>query len=284
MAAEWVPFGLEDDEVAEYRVLIPGVPSWLREPMLGWVRDQLTAGGDWFHRSAVAPLQIMTRIDLGLVGDGSLVSASLVLRELRGLSEIKLLRFVDALVSQKAYSPESAPAVQLEAVLAAAQSKWKIGRREDDVGLVERVPAGVQESVESTIRNSGSAGQVLSRAWSHVHRFEPNDSAGYGDAVKAVEIAAVTVVQPDNAGATLGSVIAQMRQNGDWRLPLREHAYAPSADMLLFMLRTLWHGHRDRHGSVDYRDVTHEEARSAVALAATLVDWFASGAVARRDA
>jgi hypothetical protein len=53
--------------------------------------------------------------------------------------------------------------------------------------------------------------------------------------------------------------------------------------MVVAMLRTLWFGHRDRHGKpMGHTDVTHEEARAAVVLAASLVDWFASGALARR--
>lgn len=50
------------------------------------------------------------------------------------------------------------------------------------------------------------------------------------------------------------------------------------------MLRTLWRGHRDRHGNLDYSDVTQQEARAGVALSVTLVDWFAAGAITRRPA
>lgn len=63
---------------------------------------------------------------------------------------------------------------------------------------------------------------------------------------------------------------------------MRVHKHAPTDDMLVAMFRTLYRGHIDRHGSDDYRDVTHEEARARVALAATLVYWFTSGAVQRR--
>lgn len=54
--------------------------------------------------------------------------------------------------------------------------------------------------------------------------------------------------------------------------------------MLVQMLRTFYRGHRDRHGNLDYSDVTHEEARAGVVLAVTLVDRFASGVIARRPA
>lgn len=152
------------------------------------------------------------------------------------------------------------------------------------VGLVEGVPAGVQDVVASVIRAAGSAGEVLARAWSNVHGPVPLDSAAYGDAVRATEIAAIGVVQPRHDSATLGTVLGQMKADGDWRLPLREHSEAPGTELVLAMIRTLWFGHRDRHGSPEYSDVSHEEARAAVVLAATLVDWFESGALARRPA
>lgn len=46
------------------------------------------------------------------------------------------------------------------------------------------------------------------------------------------------------------------------------------------MLRTLWRGHESGHGRPDYADATVNEARAAVILAATLVQWFTSGVVA----
>jgi hypothetical protein len=136
--------------------------------------------------------------------------------------------------------------------------------------------------VEGTIDSSGTAGQILARAWGKVHAFTPDDSGAYADAVRAVEAAAQPLVEPKNDEATLGSMAAVMRNQGDWRLPLREHQHAPTAEMVVAMMRSLYRGHVDRHGRDDYRDVTHEEALAGVALAATLVSWFASGAVQRR--
>jgi hypothetical protein len=171
----------------------------------------------------------------------------------------------------------------LEHILRSGRSKWTVGERAGRPGLVERVPSGVQDVVEATITSSLAAGDLLARAWADVHGLEPKDSSAYALAVKAVEAAAVAVVMPRKRDATLGNVIGQMKADGDWRLPFREHPEASSAEVLLGMLRTLWVGHRDRHGSADHSDVSHEEARSAVTLAATLVDWFAAGSVLRRS-
>jgi hypothetical protein len=281
MMEQWVPFGLEEDEVADYEVLVDGVPPWLREPLVGWIDSYLSASG-WYDTAKCLDVQLNTRVQLGVSAGSSITDSATTLKRIRSLAPLELLRIVDYVVSEAAYNIESKPALDLDDLLDAGRSKWTVGKRGGRIGLVERVAEGVQSSVEGVIASAGSSGRILARAWSHVHGFQPNDSGGYADAVRAVEIAAIDLVQPNNKNATLGSVVNQMRDQGDWRLPLREHQYAPSSELILNSARTLWHGHRDRHGSVDYSDVTHDEARAAVALAATLVEWFTSGAVARR--
>jgi hypothetical protein len=80
----------------------------------------------------------------------------------------------------------------------------------------------------------------------------------------------------------LGRVIGQVNA-GTWKLPhLREDANAPTHDVLVGMMRTLWTGQHDRHGgpsSVGAPAVTQAEAESAVMLAVTLVGWFETGKV-----
>jgi len=280
MTEPWTPFGLNQAERDTYEVLIDGVPEWLREPLLAWIRPRLlTARGD-VSAAICLDLQLATRVDLR-VTVGRYVAPETLVNTLRlGIRDVELLRVVDYLVSTR-YGSDYRDA--LETTLSQARSKWTVGQRLGRFGLVERVPAGVQDHVEAVIASSSTAGHVLARAWAYVHGLTANDSGAYSDAVRAVEIAAISVVQPRHAEATLGTVLGQMKADGDWSLPLRQHADAPSAEMLLMLLRTLWFGHRDRHGSVDYSDVTHDEARAAVGLAATLVDWFASGAIARRS-
>lgn len=274
----WRPFGFSAEDAEQYEVLVPGIPSWLLEPVVGWVSGLLT-NGTWAYQEHLANAQMVTRIELGFKA-GAELHVTTLQAHLRGVGGEKLLRLADYLLAQTA--SDSAPRRRLESVLAAGRSKWQVGERMGKPGLIERIPLGVQDSVEGVIKASGSAGRILARAWSHVHGLEPNDSGAYADAVRAVETAAIAVVQPSHGTATLGTVIGQMRADGDWRPPLRKPKDFDSAQLLLNLLQTLWHGHRDRHGSVDYSDVTHAEARSAVTLAATLVDWFASAAIARR--
>ena len=68
--------------------------------------------------------------------------------------------------------------------------------------------------VEGTIESSGTAGQILARAWGKVHAFTPDDSGAYANAVRAVEAAAKPLVEPNNEDATLGGMASVIRNQG----------------------------------------------------------------------
>lgn len=100
----------------------------------------------------------------------------------------------------------------------------------------------------------------------------------------AVEDAAIPVVAPSSTRATLGTVISQVEAQKGWGLPLsREHDKAPSSDVLIGMMRMLWHGQHDRHGGPPSAPgkVSQQEATVAVATAVTLVHWFSEDLVTR---
>jgi hypothetical protein len=100
-----------------------------------------------------------------------------------------------------------------------------------------------------------------------------------------VEAAAVSVIRWNKSTATLGKINSQMRNTGHWGLPLpREDEYATTSATLLSMMKMLWAGQADRHGGHPDPSlvITQEAAEVAVMTAATLIQWFTSGAVARR--
>lgn len=53
MVQEWVPFGLTEEEQAEYQVLVPGLPDWLREPIIEWLRPTSLTGAGSMHRAVL---------------------------------------------------------------------------------------------------------------------------------------------------------------------------------------------------------------------------------------
>lgn len=279
-AAEWEPFGLDDEERSDYAVLLDGVPSWMREELLDWLRGRVLEKHGWANVAFCLNVQTSCRVDLG-VRAAAVSSGEFPMNALRAMLDQPLLRVVDFVLAERTvYGTDQRQ--KLEGILRRARSKWTVGERMGKPGLVERVPRGVQDAVEGTIASAGLAGQVLARAWSDVHGLQPKPSNAYSYAVRAVEIAAIAAVQPRKLDATLGTVLGQMKADGDWRLCLREHGDAPGPELLLAMMRTLWFGHRDRHGSADYSDVGQEEARAAVMLAAGLVEWIAAGLITRR--
>lgn len=173
---------------------------------------------------------------------------------------------------------------ELDAILEESRSAWKVGTRHGFPGLERRMPLGAQDAADHNTRTTGRAGERLSEAWHAVYGVNPNPAHAYATAVKAVEDATIPVVVPKQTDATLGHVISQLKRGG-WSLPLtREHPEAPTGETVVRMLQALWKGHHDRHGgdSSAPKSVSQEEAETAVSLAVPLVQWFSSGAVARR--
>jgi len=190
------------------------------------------------------------------------------------------LRMADYLISTS-----NARAGALDAILAESGSAWTVGTRAGRPGLIRRVPEGAQRNAEAVMASSGQAGTDLRQAWEATYGLTPNASEAYRLAVRAVEHAAIPVVCPRQAGATLGHVIGQLRTDGDWGLPLtREDATAPTSETVLRLCQALWKGHHDRHGGMvgAPQTVAQEEAETAVTIAVALVQWFVSGMLTRR--
>ena len=124
------------------------------------------------------------------------------------------------------------------------------------------------------------------------HGQSPNPDEAYREAIKAVEVAAIAVVMPNDATATLGKVIGTMRQSpSTWTATLTTSVAAPGAsstatpvEVVIQMMDLLWRNHTDRHGVAPPTPavpVTHEQAEVAVHLALVLVQLFRSGAIYR---
>lgn len=160
---------------------------------------------------------------------------------------------------------------------------WRVGKRGDFAGLERRVPVGVQEAADTAMVSAGDAGALLAESWHAAFGRSPDASLAYSKSIKAVEAAAIPVVLPLDVTATLGKVVATLRQHADWRLPLgKEHQLTPSWQTVTDMCQSLWSGQTDRHGSNNHRPPTQDEAETAVFLAVPLVQWFTSGAIERR--
>lgn len=287
--ATWRPLGVDtEEEIAAYDALHDGVRDWMSDAYWDWVLHSIRLWTTYSDGSGrLAALRVVLTEEMCQELRIPLKSLRVERRDLdyssgawqlnEAMKALKghaaPLQVADYLL---AHGEKVEPDV-LEAVLTRTKSAWTVGERLGRPGLVRRVPEGVQAAVDDVMTRAGQAGIRLAKAWEELYGLSPDASRAYGLAVKAVEDAAIPVVSSTNAKATLGTVIAQMEQQGDWSLPLdREHGNAPSGETVIAMMRILWHGQFDRHGGQPLQpgDVSFEEAQIAVGLAVTLVSWF----------
>jgi hypothetical protein len=187
---------------------------------------------------------------------------------------VLLLDMIDAALAD---GVEEKDANELERLLTDGGSAWRVA--DDSNSLQRRVNPSAIEAFRTLAE--GVAATHLSVAWAAAYGRNPIPSRAYSEAIKAVEAATIPVVLPRDRMATLGKVIGELRHHPErWRLAVRTPEGGTDISTLLAMLRLLWEGQTDRHGtSTAPVPVTAEAAESAVHLAVTLVQWFHSGAV-----
>jgi hypothetical protein len=165
--------------------------------------------------------------------------------------------------------------------------------RADGRGLERRSDASAEMAFEEAVKeaaaaaaDAGSAAAHLRTAWDCVHTLHPDPVKAYAEAIKAVESAAHTVVEPRRARATLGTMLGHLRANPHYfSLVIAGPDGQGDVGPLIGCLALLWEGQSSRHGSsATTREETLEESTMAVHMAVTLVQWFTSGAVQRSNA
>ena len=288
MASEtsWRPLGIDsDEEIAEYDALHDGIPEWMYSALWEWVRSEITivkkdyaTKGSVQHldRRIVEPMLQTLQIRIPDVRNSFHPIRDMIITL---QDESKDLQIVDYILAHSS----RAKADKLEEILTRCKSAWTVGTRSGKRGLARRVPLGVQVGAGSVIERAGRAGKHLAKAWENLYGIQHNISEAYRLAILAVEDAAIPRISPYNGRATLGTVLRDLESQGDWSLPMtREHEKAPSKDVLIGMIRLLWHGQHDRHGGQEEQEpVSKQEAIVAIGLATTLVQWFDAGIVVR---
>lgn len=298
----WRPFGMDDAVSSSlYDTLHDGVPPWMRKAHSTWQSDLLMMmfeGVDGEERFHSIEQDLRTEIETppGATPRGLTHS---VLSHFRALD--RELSLTDYLLSRANIEDTdrledllNVPLLKkIDDTLSGSGSKWKIGfRTEGILGLVQRVPEGVQVTADAVVRSAGEAGKTLALAWGAAFGLSPNPREAYRFAIEAVEDAAVPVVGfSSKEKPTLGKVI--QRINGSkhdasgWTLPFqREDEHYSNGQTVVAMLKTLWSGQIDRHGGehehITKTAISQDSAEAAVLLSVPLVQWFSSGAVRLR--
>lgn len=281
---DFIPFDATEEEIADRQVLRSGVPDTMRKMLTTWVWGQIKSDRGYIYPKQLHEIENNLDVSVGLNPEYSgLLNESEVRKFMGNLSGQELLRVADLLLFARGKWVRNQAA--LSDLLREGRSAYEVVERDTGYRLAPRVPEGVQIAAESLMQEAETGGLLLKKAWVKLYDLEPDDSAAYSAAVKAVEAAALPVLGISKETATISNSVRPIeKKDASWRLPfIREHTEYPSRDVLLGMLKSLYRGQRDRHGSAAYSDVTHDEAEAAVLMAVTLVGWFSRGLVQERD-
>jgi len=305
MSDSWKPLSVREGRTpaGEYDGPHDGIPEWMFGPLWGWVVGRyptLRRAGVFFPGAVAVE---------GSVDDYRRIASALRMniedasephpRNATGLQARLLerlrtephrlldvadywLRTVDF---KESFRGHDAARGDLQDILAAAGSVYHV--QEDSPPYLGRVVGtATQAAADTLIASSGRPGEHLALAWRAIFGRPARAGEGYRECIRAVEAAAIPVVSPNNAKATLGTVIGELRNAPDkWRVALHGSSPADQVAAVTSMLDLLWKGQRDRHGSPDLAvpvSVTLEQAEAALYLTLPLVKFFAAGVVAAR--
>jgi len=200
----------------------------MKDPLQGWYRKHVLRRYDSselataFDIAARNSILISKRMHLGVVDLYKNVGDRIFFDYLDFIVYVSLSK--DETYGQFR-NPEAAE--DLEEVLLVCGSEWRVGFREGLHGLESRVSAGLQEAVDAVVSQGSSAGDLLAESWHSAFGKSPDAEDAYEKAIKAVEAAAIPVVEPNNKSGTLGTVISVIRNQKDWSLELVDKKGGP---------------------------------------------------------
>jgi hypothetical protein len=293
LKTRWRPLSVrESGNYAAYDALHPGVPSWLRTSLWRWVAARL--------HNEDALLRVERRFRTELVDPSYGYPSAIAQLQGRAFADEEFfLDVVDVVLSEldPRVPPDGHPfyadrradqmdVANLAKMLNEAGSVWRVGATDERLQLQRRVESTVETAAEQVMRRDGKPAQHLRLAWSAVYGRHPDAGKGYGEAIKAVEAAAIPVVLPKTGAGTLGKVIAALRDKPTkWAVVLKHPEPERQVLILADMMDLIWKGQTGRHGDPDPNapiSVTQEQAEATVHLAVTVVQWFTVGVVTAR--
>lgn len=127
----------------------------------------------------------------------------------------------------------------------------------------------------------------MAEAWRKTYGRNPEPSAGYREAVRAVEAAVFPAIIPDNPTATLDKAIRAMKDAPVGRYETAFETNRPEfkpIETIWGLLELVWKSRLDRHGTPDENAPIHviqQQAEAVLHAALPLVQWFLSGVVRR---
>jgi hypothetical protein len=291
----WLPLSVRHGSktAARFEGLHEGVPAWLRQSLWDFVIRALELEPVVANFNSTLAIDeeseewarlVLKKVERDLRTPLDWVSTKHALGSLQGACEQDHETFLDLVDWVVHHSKTALTDLKvLETMLREAGSAWSVGLP-PVTGLVRRVDATVALAAQRTMTANDRAGAHLASAWALVYGRHPNPSAGYHEAVRAVEAVAKTIIQPNNPMATLGSMLADLRQPERFVSRLVPAAPANPIEVVRQNCQLLWKAQLDRHGTDDPDvppNVSQQEAEWAIHIATTLVQWFATGIISR---
>jgi hypothetical protein len=261
-----------------------GLPSYLVDPVISWTRGaifELRRNGQFPRRDVVERIQLALRMRSPLEWRNGAQSAARSLLERMKREREFAIDVIDFLVQEVT---DSAYANRLDQILTEGGSVWEVARTDKNKRfLARRVSGPVSDVIQSVSQDSERVGNHLEAAWQKLLGRQPDPSAAYREAIRAVEVAAKPVITPSDPTATLGKMIRAIEDKPEkWTVALDKGSSRQIAEMA----NLIWKGQLDRHGTDDPKaplHVSQEEADMAVNIAIALARIFTSGGIRTVD-
>jgi hypothetical protein len=170
---------------------------------------------------------------------------------------------------------------RLNETLRQGGSVWEVTDSDGGFRLSRRAVGPVVDVLQHTATEATRAHDHLAAAWSKLTSRGPDPSGAYREGVRAVEAIAKPIILPDNHLATLGQMIAAMRDK-----PEKWQSTLGTVDGVRAQMEAVHKGQLDRHGTDDETvplNVSSAEADAAFSTCLNLVRLFAGGHVTRAE-
>ena len=215
-------------EEQKHLALHEGIPDHLRPSLVEWVNGELLVRDEnpYLSDQAMYSLPKLRGIELDLhVNLGPRDSMVGHLFAKAAADSEWFLDLLDYLlhnptreVASRLYPFRRAD--NLAGILRRGGSAWSVVFVDTNVWALERqVDPTVADATIQTTTTNPTAGHHLRQAWHLAYSRSPNAGESVRESIKAVEVAAIAVISPTNATATLGSVLGEMRTHvgkGRW--------------------------------------------------------------------
>ena len=289
MEDSFTPLGLREGWISDNGPY-EGVPAHLQQSLLDWISDVFyrTWWTGYSHSSSfnyelLQQAERRVQFSSGIVRattSSAFYSARQRLRTVLASDEQLFLSVIDFLLWKGVGDADA-----MDGLLMEGGSIYKVADTSGSLRLERRVEPSLDSQAKALMAKSGAASDLLKVAWSAALGIHPNPSEGFRNAVRAVEAAAIPIVLPNDATATLGKVIGHLDSNdADWEfvLPERRDGQA-SVRTVIDNMGTLWNSQYDRHVTAGVPlHVSQSEAEAALVLAAVLIQWLESGSLKKR--